>query len=92
MKPAKELKLPDDILFKIRRHLYGIPEAGLHWFKTNHSSHREELNMKTSGNNLCSLYPKDAPSLDRNLKPAGITCLQTDESLFFANTQFKNLE
>lgn len=92
VKPVNELKLPNDMLLEIRRPLYGIPEAGLHWFNTYHAYHKNELDMKPSSHDLCLLYTKDGPSHDAREQPAGITCLQTDDSLFLANTKFKNLE
>jgi hypothetical protein len=43
---ARELNLNDDSVLKVVKPLYGVPEAGNHWFKTYHSYHINELSME----------------------------------------------
>jgi hypothetical protein len=43
---AKRLNLIDDSVLKVIKPLYGIPEAGNHWFKTYHSYYLNELAME----------------------------------------------
>lgn len=92
LKPAIEFVLSNEMVIRVNRPLYGVPEAGLHCFKTYHKFHTSELNMKSSAHDLCLLYTKNTIDLDNNGKPAAATCLQTDSSLFLANTQFENFE
>ena len=53
---AKRLNLTDDSVLKVVKPLYGIPEAGNHWFKTYHSHHLNELAMEQSTYDPCLLY------------------------------------
>ncbi|KAK1916420.1 hypothetical protein P3342_004239 [Pyrenophora teres f. teres] len=41
-------KYPEGTLLHVIKPLYGIAEAGVHWWTTYHSHHREELDMSTS--------------------------------------------
>jgi hypothetical protein len=43
---VKRLNLTDDLVLKVVKPLYGIPEARNHWFKTYHSHHLNELAME----------------------------------------------
>ena len=42
---AHEFGLPGDSILKVIKPLYGVPEAGNHWFKTYHLHHTEKLQM-----------------------------------------------
>ena len=53
---AKSLNLSDDSVLKVVKPLYGVPEAGNHWFKTYHSHHLKELSMEQSTYDPCLLY------------------------------------
>ena len=43
---AKYLYLRDDLVLKVVKPLYGVPEAGNHWFKTYYSHYINELTME----------------------------------------------
>lgn len=79
------------MLLPVNRSLYGIPESGLHWFKTYQGFQQESLGVVPSAHDLCLLYTRDGPTEDKDSKPAGIACLQTDDSLFLGNTEFQTL-
>jgi hypothetical protein len=55
---ARELNLKDDSVLKVVKPLYGVPEAGNHWFKTYHSHYINELSMEQSTYDPCLLYSK----------------------------------
>ena len=78
-KLAHYFGLKDDQILKVVKPLYGVPEAGNHWFKTYHTHHVEQLGMTQSTYDLCLLYSRD---------PFGIVGLQTDDILFLADNEF----
>ncbi|KAI0994535.1 hypothetical protein K3495_g13645 [Podosphaera aphanis] len=47
-----------DIIMVVRKPLYGIPEAGTHWWATYHKHHRENLGMEPSTYDPCLLITK----------------------------------
>ena len=92
VKPVPEFGLSDEMVLQVVMPLYGVPESGLHWFNTYQIFHKEKLGMKPSAHDLCLLFTPNGPELDKENKPAAITCLQTDDSLFLANEEFESLE
>ena len=60
VRPPQELKtelgINKDSVLKVLKPLYGILEAGNHWFKTYHSHHIQQLNIDQSTYNPCLLY------------------------------------
>jgi len=75
-------------VLKVVKPLYGVPEAGNHWFKTYHTHHINQLNMEQSTYDPCLLYTKDT-----NFDSAfGIVGLQTDDTLLLANEHFATRE
>ena len=68
---------------KVVKPLYGVPEAGNHWFKTYHSHHIQQLYMNQSMYDPCLLQSNE---------PFGIIGLQTDDTLFLADETFINTE
>jgi hypothetical protein len=50
-----ELGIKKDSVLKVLKPLYGVPEAGNHWFKTYHSHHVQQLHMDQSTYNPCLL-------------------------------------
>jgi hypothetical protein len=60
--------------------LYGVPEAGNHWFNTYHSHHIKKLQMNQSTYDPCLLYTGNTGF--------GIIGIQTDDTLILANTAF----
>ena len=63
--------------------LYGIPEAGTHWFRTYHAHYVNNLGMIASTFDNCLLYRPDGTAL---------VGLQTDDSLIAATPEFIALE
>jgi hypothetical protein len=57
-RPPPELGLYPNTILKLVRPLYGVPEAGNHWFQTYHRYHREKLQMDQSTYDPCLLYTK----------------------------------
>lgn len=87
VRPPKELSqtlgIMEDTILKVVKPLYGVPEAGNHWFKTYHSHHIEQLRMDQSTYDPCLLY---SPTR------FGLVGLQTDDTLFLADDDFATLE
>jgi hypothetical protein len=79
----KALNLPDGTILQVVRPLYGVPEAGNHWFKTYHSHHRIELDMEQSTFDPCLLTSSE---------PFGIVGLQTDDTLMVCDLEFAQKE
>ena len=79
-KPPPELGLPPNTILKLVRPLYGVPEAGNHWFQTYHRYHREKLKMEQSTYDPCLLFTKG--------DNIGIIGLQTDDTLLLADKDF----
>jgi len=67
--------------------LYGIPEAGLHWWSTYYKHHRERLEMATSTYDPCLLLTEGGP-----LGPFGLVGMQIDDTLIVLNTKFDRKE
>ena len=63
--------------------LYGIPEAGLHWWSIYYKYHRERLEMATSTYDPCLLLTEGGPP-----GPFGLVGMQTDDTLIVSNTKF----
>jgi len=80
---ATALGIPKGTVVKVEKPLYGIPEAGNHWFGTYHGHHIRELGMEQSTYDPCLLNSHN---------PFGIVALQTDDTLFLADTDFAELE
>ena len=66
--------------------LYGIAEAGVHWFTTYHGHHIRELNMATSTYDPCLLVTT------RSHNDFGMVGMQTDDTLILATPKFSILE
>lgn len=86
-----ELGLPRGTFLRVIKPLYGVPEAGNHWFNTYHQHHLSKLDMNQSTFDPCLLYTP--PKVDSTNKSGfGIVGLQTDDTLFLANQAFADLE
>ncbi|KAI0996966.1 hypothetical protein K3495_g11217 [Podosphaera aphanis] len=85
VRPVPELGLPSNTLLRIARPLYGIPEAGTHWFNTYQKHHIEKLFMQASTFDSCLLYSKHAT---KHRRGHGIIGLQTDDTLIVADDEF----
>ena len=81
--PPKELGLERDILWKVIRPLYGLPESGLIWFETYIGHHHDELRMKSTEVDPCFMYRKG-----KNESLDGLVCLQVDDSIGAGTPKF----
>ncbi|EED12694.1 conserved hypothetical protein [Talaromyces stipitatus ATCC 10500] len=77
---------PPGTILKVVKPLYGIPEAGNHWFRTYHVHHTDKLNMTTSTYDPCLLH-----CIDQS-QGFGIVGMQTDDTLILADNAFANRE
>lgn len=76
---ATMLGAPLDCIMKVIKPLYGVPEAGNHWFATYHRHHTEALGMTESTYDSCFLFKH---------QPLGLVGLQTDDTLILADDAF----
>jgi len=74
--------LPLGTIFKVIKPLYGIPEAGNHWWTTYYKHHIGNLDMETSTFDPCLLVTRD------NDSPFGIVGIQTDDTLILRDVDF----
>jgi len=74
-------RYPDGMVFQVIKPLYGIAEAGLHWFATYQKHHREHLNCVPSSYDPCLLISKIGHSF-------GIVGMQTDDTLNLGEPAF----
>ena len=79
------LKLALNTVILVVKPLYGIPEAGNHWYKTYSNHHRDKLHMDTSTYDPCLLVSTTPNAF-------ALLVLQTDDSLFVASPEFANIE
>jgi hypothetical protein len=70
--------------------LYGVPEAGNHWYNTYHSYHIKQLRMNQSTYDPCLLYTPTTTPVDHT--GFGIIGIQTDDTLILADTMFATQE
>jgi len=85
--PPKEIEIQPGKVMKIKKPLYGIPEAGTHWFRTYHRHHIENLCMRQSTYDACLLH-----TFQKGSECFGVVGLQTDDTLFAGNEAFAKLE
>lgn len=71
-----------DIMLKVMKPLYGVPEVGNHWFATYHTHHKEKLSMTESIYDFC-FYRSN---------PLGIVRMQTNDTLILADDVFASNE
>jgi hypothetical protein len=76
---------PADSVMVILKPLYGIPEAGTHWFNTYHNHHTEKLDMVVSTYDPCLLITTTKQAF-------GIVGMQTDDTLILASDEFSQKE
>ncbi|KAE8549025.1 hypothetical protein EYB25_007540 [Talaromyces marneffei] len=69
-------------ILKVIRPLYGIPEAGNHWFRTYHRHHTDRLKMETSTFDPCLLHCSEPNT------GFGIVGMQTDDTMLLADDLF----
>ncbi len=84
--PPVEFRVDETIVLNVKRPLYGLPEAGVHWFATSHRHHVQRLHMQDSAQDKCLLWTeRDSPA-------RGIVCLQVDDSPVAGDKTFVKLE
>ena len=76
----------DYFVLQVVKPLYGIAEAGNHWFATYLDHHKEKLDMEMSSYDACLLITKNG-SVN-----FGITGLQTDDTLNVGTEAFMKKE
>jgi polyhydroxyalkanoate synthesis regulator phasin len=76
---------PPDMIIIIRKPLYGIAEAGTHWWATYHGHHKEKLNMTTSVYDPCLMITTTEEAF-------AMVALQTDDTLILGDKAFHKKE
>jgi hypothetical protein len=76
---------PPNTIMIVRKLLYGIPEAGTHWWATYYKHHKEKLSMVTSSYDPCLLITTEKETF-------GVIGMQTDDTLFLGSEKFTTLE
>jgi hypothetical protein len=84
IRPPPDLNLSDDAILRVIKPLYGVPEAGAHWFNTYHDHHKKNLNMTESTYDPCLLFT--------NQSVFGLVGMQTDDTLMLGDDRFAELE
>ncbi|KAM4067659.1 cwf18 domain containing protein [Hirsutella rhossiliensis] len=82
-------KISRGTILRIVKPLYGIAEAGAHWFNTYHDHHCRKLNMETSSFDPCLLITANNIA-DKDL--FGIAALQTDDTFIVGTDAFLKIE
>jgi len=77
----------EGIIMIVVKPLYGIAEAGTHWWATYSKHHKERLHMITSTFNPC-VKITTGPERTR----IAIVGMQTNDTIILANAEFSNLE
>ena len=77
------------MVLKVIKPLYGIPEAGNHWFNTYHTHHIKELQMSQSTYDPCLLCTNTNTSATAGF---GVVGLQTDNTLFIRDDVFTKVK
>lgn len=82
--PPKDVAQWRGWVLRVVRPLYGVPEAGNHWYGTYHKHHIEKLHMSESSYDSCLLFVNDTQF--------AVVGLQTDDTLILADPQFAAAE
>lgn len=80
--PPKSLGLPRNVLWKLMKPLYGLPESGLLWYETYRSYHEVDLQMTASVVDPCVYYQQSSGTL------SGLVVTQVDDSAIIGNESF----
>jgi hypothetical protein len=76
---------PKDTIMVVLKPLYGIPEAGTHWWATYFKHHQEKLHMTTSTYDPCLL-------ITTTKEEFAVVGMQTDDTLGLSDNHFAILE
>lgn len=79
-------KYPQGTVLKVMKPLYGLAEAGLHWYATYSKHHKEKLAMETSSFDPCLLITRQGE------EAFGITAMQTDDTFNVGTKPFLERE
>ncbi|KAF1934523.1 hypothetical protein EJ02DRAFT_203408, partial [Clathrospora elynae] len=89
-------RYPEGTLLHVIKPLYGIAEAGVHWWTTYHGHHCKELNMSTSTYDPCLLVTNAVTNTDADADADadvfGLVGMQTDNTLMLGTATFSSLE
>jgi hypothetical protein len=77
--------MPPGSILRIIKPLYGIPEAGNHWFNTYYNHHTKKLGLEPSTFDPCFLFRNDSNGF-------GLIGMQTDDTLIVADSVFASTE
>lgn len=77
------MRVSSNCILKVVKLLYGVPEAGNHWFATYHNYHINDFAMTELTYDPCLLY---------RCAPFDFVGLQTDDTLMLANDTFAATE
>jgi hypothetical protein len=85
--PPKEIKhlYPANTIMVVVKPLYGLAEAGTHWWATYFKHHKEKLQMETSTYDPCLL-------ITQGKNRFGVVGMQTDDTIILANKDFADFE
>ncbi|CCU78396.1 (conserved with many other fungi) [Blumeria hordei DH14] len=75
------LQYPERTIMVVRKPLYGIPEAGTHWWATYSTHHKKELEMQSSTYDPCLF-------VSTNKDEFGVVAMQTDDTLIVCGPKF----
>ena len=81
VRPPANVAQWEGLYLKVIKPLYGVPEAGNHWFETYHKHHQEKLRLTQSTYDPCLLFVNEASYF-------GLVGLQTDDTLFLGSKDF----
>ncbi|KAH0425958.1 polyprotein [Colletotrichum camelliae] len=77
---------PPETIMEVIKPLYGIAEAGTHWYATYSNHHREKLQMRTSTYDPCLLLSEETSS------DFAMIGMQTDDTLGLSTDAFSTRE
>jgi Reverse transcriptase (RNA-dependent DNA polymerase) len=83
VRPPEEMGFGKEQVLKVVKPLYGVPEAGNHWFHTYHKHHVDQLSMEPSTYDPCLLI---------GTKHTALVGMQTDDTLILADAPFLSME
>ena len=78
-------RYPEGTVLKVMKPLYGLAEAGAHWYQTYVSHHKDNLGMTYSPYDPCFLITKEGEAF-------GMTGMQTDDTLNLGSVEFMQKE
>jgi hypothetical protein len=87
IRPPSELNLSKDSILRVVKPLYGVPEAGAHWFNTYQKHHKNNLMMIESTFDSCLLHIEFI-----FINRFEVIDIQTDDTLILADDEFVTLK